>query len=75
MPNTNADYWQAKIARNRMRDHANLAALTANGWRVLIVWECVLTEKTIDVVADEAADWIRSYVNGVRIIPLTHHYF
>ena len=47
MPKTNADYWLAKIGRNRARDVRTLAALEALGWRALTVWECEL--------ADEAA--------------------
>lgn len=39
-PTTNAEYWRAKIARNRARDVASQAALTDAGWRVLVVWEC-----------------------------------
>lgn len=39
-PKTNQAYWTAKIARNKRRDAASAAALTAAGWRVLTVWEC-----------------------------------
>lgn len=39
-PKTNADYWTAKIGRNRERDTHNNAALHALGWRVVTVWEC-----------------------------------
>jgi DNA mismatch endonuclease (patch repair protein) len=41
-PKANADYWRAKIARNRARDERTLAALSAMGWRALIVYECEL---------------------------------
>ncbi|WP_307366003.1 very short patch repair endonuclease [Brevundimonas sp. SORGH_AS_0993] len=43
-PKTNADYWIAKIERNRARDARNAADLTQAGWRVLIVWECALRD-------------------------------
>lgn len=39
-PKTNAEYWTAKIGRNRERDTRNDAALYALGWRVVTVWEC-----------------------------------
>ncbi|MBL8588177.1 MAG: DNA mismatch endonuclease Vsr [Methylobacteriaceae bacterium] len=39
-PKANADYWAQKIARNRARDAAALAALAAQGWHSLVVWEC-----------------------------------
>jgi DNA mismatch endonuclease (patch repair protein) len=45
MPKANADYWKAKIARNRARDAAHAKKLTALGWRSLIVWECELKDK------------------------------
>lgn len=41
-PKANADFWQAKFAYNRERDHNNQAALRTQGWRVLVVWECSL---------------------------------
>jgi DNA mismatch endonuclease, patch repair protein len=44
-PKANADYWQAKIARNRARDARTLAAYDAMGWRVLVVYECELKDK------------------------------
>lgn len=41
-PKSNADYWSAKIGRNRTRDIHTAAALEATGWRVVTVWECSL---------------------------------
>jgi DNA mismatch endonuclease (patch repair protein) len=42
MPKTNAEYWRAKIARNRARDEKTLVALSAMGWRAAVVYECEL---------------------------------
>ena len=39
-PKTNADYWIAKIGRNRTRDAEVRQALLADGWRVIVAWEC-----------------------------------
>ena len=44
-PKANADYWRAKIARNRARDVATMKALLAMGWRVSVVWECDLRDE------------------------------
>jgi len=44
MPKDNADYWRGKIARNRARDAATLAALAAMGWRALTIYECALKD-------------------------------
>lgn len=37
---SNVEYWAPKIAKNRARDAANAAALEADGWSVLTIWEC-----------------------------------
>ena len=44
VPKSNRDYWLAKVARNRARDQASAAALTASGWRVETIWECDLKD-------------------------------
>lgn len=46
-PKRNADYWRAKIARNRARDAAAEAALAARNWRALVVWECELKDEPV----------------------------
>ena len=48
-PKQNAEYWIAKIARNRSRDAAAQAALTEQGWRVGVFWECEM--KNPDLLA------------------------
>ena len=45
VPKANADYWRAKVARNRARDDAALQALAALGWRAEVVWECELKDQ------------------------------
>jgi DNA mismatch endonuclease (patch repair protein) len=40
MPKTNADYWSAKISRNRARDAKAKKQLRAHGWSVVVIWEC-----------------------------------
>ena len=59
-PKANADYWSAKIGRNRARDVATQAALQAAGWRVVTVWECGLksagfADRLVAAVGDQAA--------------------
>ena len=39
-PKSNADYWGPKLKRNQARDKNNLKALTAIGWKPLVIWEC-----------------------------------
>lgn len=40
IPKTRPDYWRAKLDRNVERDRQNEAALKADGWSVLVIWEC-----------------------------------
>ena len=40
VPKSNKDYWEPKLGRNRARDLQNVEALKADGWRVLVIWEC-----------------------------------
>jgi len=44
IPKTNRAYWTAKISRNRERDQAHQVLLTAQGWRVLVIWECQIRD-------------------------------
>jgi len=46
VPKTNAEYWRAKIGRNRERDAAVVEALKQQGWATLIVWECELKDSS-----------------------------
>jgi DNA mismatch endonuclease (patch repair protein) len=50
-PKTNAAYWQAKRGQNAERDARNQVALTAMGYRVMVVWECELARDPVGVVA------------------------
>lgn len=38
-PARNVEYWRPKLARNVERDRATTAALEADGWRVVRIWE------------------------------------
>jgi len=58
LPSDNASYWQAKIKRNQERDRANYAALLADGWRILIMWECALDVKMRDEATRRVESWL-----------------
>lgn len=48
IPNTNREFWVAKIKRNQERDQQNYNILYNNGWRVIVIWECQLTPKRLE---------------------------
>lgn len=41
-PKTRVDFWGEKFRKNVVRDLANIQALEAASWEVLIIWECQL---------------------------------
>lgn len=45
VPKSNRSYWKPKLARNAERDAEHLAALKANGWKSLVIWECEITDE------------------------------
>ena len=40
VPRSNQGYWKPKLDRNVQRDREARDALEAEGWTVLVVWEC-----------------------------------
>ncbi len=61
MPSTRPEFWQAKLERNRQRDDEVCSALSAAGWRILVIWECALKGRTrldLKAVLDDATAWI-----------------
>jgi DNA mismatch endonuclease (patch repair protein) len=59
VPKSNTGFWEEKFARNRERDARNVAALEADGWRVVTIWECELKKKTFEATMVRVADEIR----------------
>ncbi len=51
VPGTRRAFWEEKFARNRARDARDLGRAAAEGWVVLVVWEC----ETRDLPALEAS--------------------
>ena len=44
VPKSNRDYWLPKLARNAARDGQHQKALSAEGWKSLVIWECDLKQ-------------------------------
>jgi DNA mismatch endonuclease, patch repair protein len=60
MPKSNVAFWTAKFERNVARDATVESALRADGWRVLVVWECSLsTKERAAATADQVVRWLR----------------
>ena len=48
LPSTNIEYWTKKINGNVNRDKLHLDQLQAQGWKVLIIWECQLKKSVLE---------------------------
>jgi DNA mismatch endonuclease (patch repair protein) len=69
-PSTRAEFWKAKIGRNRTVDARSDAALTEAGWRQAVVWECALKGRTrlpLEEVISACAEWLKSDRQRVEI--------
>lgn len=68
-PKTREDFWRTKIGGNQARDARAIEALTRQGWRVAIVWECALRGAGRDpgVVVDRLAAWLESDSQGLEV--------
>lgn len=62
-PKTNADYWRNKRSRNRRRDDRAQRELVAQGWRVLVLWECDLGS------GFELADRLAEFIDSRQLAP------
>lgn len=62
-PTTRKMFWRTKITRNRRVDARARSTLHAQGWRVLIIWECSLKgggRLPIEQLSERVARWLFS---------------
>ena len=58
IPKTKKTFWEEKFKANIERDIKVKNELKSNGWRVLVVWECELTD--IDSVEKELGKFLKN---------------
>lgn len=61
-PKTRELFWRTKIMANRKRDRMQQARLLRSGWRVALIWECVIRDGKPEFLARRLSNWI----NGKR---------
>ena len=49
LPETNRDFWRAKINKNKERDVRNTIELEQMGWSIIIIWQCEIKNKKLRV--------------------------
>jgi len=70
VPETRTEFWLNKIGKNVERDERDIAQLEAQGWRVMVVWECALRgkQKLSDVALKERLEeWICAGTDSAQI--------
>lgn len=61
VPATRTEFWLEKIGKNVERDARDTALLLAQGWRVLVVWECALRGRlklSEQALSERLEEWI-----------------
>ncbi|MDG2955636.1 DNA mismatch endonuclease Vsr [Bisgaard Taxon 10/6] len=47
LPSSNFEFWKEKITKNKERDIKNRKTLEDLGFKVIVIWECELKNKTL----------------------------
>jgi len=47
VPKNHRDFWIAKLTATKERDNRNHIALEQAGWKIIIIWECLI-EKDLE---------------------------
>ena len=58
MPKSKLDFWGPKLEANRERDIRNQEILKNLGWRVLVIWECEMTN------IEKVSQKVRNFLQG-----------
>jgi len=58
VPKSRVEYWGPKLADNKKRDRSNVMSLRKQGWKVLAVWECELTN--LPQIAERLSQFLNS---------------
>jgi len=62
-PDQNAAFWNAKIDRNMERDSLNMVKMKGLGWKVLVIWECMVYDKSFTL---QLKDLKGAFLNDCR---------
>jgi len=61
LPKSNQEYWRPKIERNIERDADTKKKLEAEGWKVIVIWECELKKR----IANERLSRLCEQIKGI----------
>lgn len=61
LPKSNQEFWRPKIERNIERDADTKKKLEAEGWKVIVIWECELKKR----IANERLSRLCEQIKGI----------
>lgn len=73
LPSSRNNWWRKKLNGNAARDRYAIKSLRAQGWRVLVIWECALRgpvkrrESLVRATALKATSFLRSNIKQREI--------
>jgi DNA mismatch endonuclease Vsr len=67
LPEANRVFWEEKINKTKERDNRNYNELKSNGWDYLIIWECEIKKKSLDVLIKKISNFLITNSNNVPI--------
>lgn len=62
IPKSRRDFWVPKLEGNRKRDLRNQRALSAMGWKYLVIWECEIRDR--EAVAEKVRRFLENGDQG-----------
>jgi DNA mismatch endonuclease Vsr len=64
LPEANHVFWEEKINKTKKRDNRNYNELKSNGWDYLIIWECEIKKKSLDILIKKIDDFLKTNSNN-----------
>jgi DNA mismatch endonuclease Vsr len=65
LPEVNHTFWEEKIKKTKERDNRNYKELKSNGWDYLIIWECEIKKRKMDILISKITNFLQ--VNEVSL--------
>lgn len=61
LPATRTEFWEIKIEGNIKRDQQSILLLKEQGWRIAVIWECVIKNKQVlSETTEQLIAWLKS---------------
>lgn len=68
IPKTRSLFWKDKVCENVSRDTMAYTQLSLCGWRIVIIWECALKNKSSTYNAlNNLSEWMRSELDNLEL--------